>query len=56
MYLIAEWKISPRRGDGNFLVKRVIDLEEVEWKISPRRGDGNSVAIPCTTEYTQNGR
>ena len=37
-----EWKISPRRGDGNRPVV-IVSNSYNEWKISPRRGDGN----PC---------
>ena len=36
-----EWKISPRRGDGNLVLGVVLDSDFLEWKISPRRGDGN---------------
>lgn len=35
-----EWKISPRRGDGNLLQHYLSLLNTREWKISPRIGDG----------------
>ena len=36
-----EWKISPRRGDGNASLHIYTLWNYIEWKISPRRGDGN---------------
>ena len=36
-----EWKISPRRGDGNNMTSTSVLVTFLEWKISPRRGDGN---------------
>ena len=36
-----EWKISPRRGDGNGISGTANLCGISEWKISPRRGDGN---------------
>ena len=45
-----EWKISPRRGDGN-ACNKFITSPRTEWKISPRRGDGNIAPLPAVIKY-----